>query len=63
MIDGNIAKQLVDPCLGDNYDPEEMDRVILTASLCTEQIPILRPRMSQVLTAQMDVFISFHFTV
>ncbi|KAH7867152.1 hypothetical protein Vadar_029517 [Vaccinium darrowii] len=48
LIDGNIAKQLVDPCLGDNYDPEEMDRVILTASLCTEQIPILRPRMSQV---------------
>ncbi|KAK9292207.1 hypothetical protein L1049_020169 [Liquidambar formosana] len=38
---------LVDPSIGDAYDPEEMDRVVLTASLCIEQSPILRPRMNQ----------------
>lgn len=48
LIDSNDTKQLVDPALGENYVPEEMDRVILTASLCIEQSPILRPRMSQV---------------
>ena len=40
-------KELVDPSLGDNYNTEEMDRVILTASMCIEQSPILRPRMNQ----------------
>ncbi|GFY94838.1 protein kinase family protein [Actinidia rufa] len=47
LLDDNSVNQLVDPSLHDIYDPEEMDRVILTASLCTEQTPILRPRMSQ----------------
>ncbi|KAI8028146.1 Receptor-like cytosolic serine/threonine-protein kinase RBK2 [Camellia lanceoleosa] len=47
LLDNNNVKQLVDPSLGDNYDLEEMDRVILTASLCIEQSPILRPRMNQ----------------
>ncbi|PSS19630.1 Receptor-like serine/threonine-protein kinase [Actinidia chinensis var. chinensis] len=49
LLDDNSVNQLVDPSLHDIYDPEEMDRVILTASLCTEQTPILRPRMSQVI--------------
>lgn len=48
LLDNNNVKQLVDPSLGDNYDLEEMDRVILTAFLCIEQSPILRPRMNQV---------------
>ncbi|CAK9158567.1 unnamed protein product, partial [Ilex paraguariensis] len=47
LLDNNKTKELVDPSLGDNYNPEEMDHVILTASLCIEQTPILRPRMSQ----------------
>ncbi|CAL5339632.1 receptor-like cytosolic serine/threonine-protein kinase RBK2 isoform X1 [Camellia sinensis] len=49
LLDNNSVEELVDPSLGDHYDPDEMDRVILTASLCIEQTPILRPRMSQVL--------------
>ncbi|XP_052191795.1 receptor-like cytosolic serine/threonine-protein kinase RBK2 isoform X2 [Diospyros lotus] len=48
LLDNNNVKQLVDHSLGENYNPEEMDRVILTASLCIEQSPILRPWMSQV---------------
>ncbi|KAJ7978030.1 Kinase family protein [Quillaja saponaria] len=48
LLNDNNIKQLVDPSLANNYDPDEMDRVVLTASLCIEQSPILRPRMSQV---------------
>jgi hypothetical protein len=47
LLDNNDTKELADPSLGDNYDLEEMDRVVLTASLCIEQSPVLRPRMSQ----------------
>lgn len=50
LLDGNNIKELVDPALGDKYDSEEIDRVVLTASLCIEQSPILRPRMSQAST-------------
>ncbi|XP_059652572.1 receptor-like cytosolic serine/threonine-protein kinase RBK2 [Cornus florida] len=48
LLDNNNVKDLVDTCLEDSYIPEEMDRVLLTASLCVEQTPVLRPRMSQV---------------
>ncbi|KAL8540775.1 hypothetical protein ACS0TY_002119 [Phlomoides rotata] len=51
LLDKNEVKELVDPSLGnDNYDEEEMSRVISTASSCIEQSPVLRPRMSQVIT-------------
>ncbi|KAK7259278.1 hypothetical protein RIF29_24880 [Crotalaria pallida] len=49
LLDTNNIKNLVDPSLGDDYDRKEMDRVVLTASLCVEQSPLLRPRMSQVI--------------
>ncbi|KAH1071575.1 hypothetical protein AAZX31_03G221100 [Glycine max] len=48
LFEANNIKDLVDPSLGDDYDREQMDRVVLTASLCVEQYPILRPSMSQV---------------
>ncbi|XP_022938145.1 receptor-like cytosolic serine/threonine-protein kinase RBK2 [Cucurbita moschata] len=48
LLDSNNHEELIDPCLSKRYDLEEMERVILTASLCIEQSPILRPRMSQV---------------
>ncbi|XP_024031470.1 receptor-like cytosolic serine/threonine-protein kinase RBK2 [Morus notabilis] len=48
LLDSNDTKKLIDPSLGENYIPEEMDLVALTASLCIEQSPILRPRMNQV---------------
>ncbi|TKY52183.1 Receptor cytosolic serine/threonine-protein kinase RBK2 [Spatholobus suberectus] len=50
LLDANHIKDLVDPSLGDNYDREKMGCVVLTASLCVEHSPILRPRMSQVVT-------------
>ncbi|KAL5768415.1 hypothetical protein ACOSP7_014967 [Xanthoceras sorbifolium] len=48
LLDNNDIRELADPSLGDNYDVEEMNRVVLTASLCIERSPLLRPKMSQV---------------
>ncbi|KAK7337830.1 hypothetical protein VNO77_18417 [Canavalia gladiata] len=48
LLEANNIKDLVDPSLGDDYDRQQMDRVVLTASLCVEHSPILRPRMSQI---------------
>jgi hypothetical protein len=47
LLDANNIKDLVDPSLGGDYDQQQMDRIVLTASLCVENSPILRPRMSQ----------------
>lgn len=49
FLDDANNKELVDPSLGENYFPEEMDRMIMTASSCIEQSSILRPRMRQVI--------------
>ncbi|XP_029125385.1 receptor-like cytosolic serine/threonine-protein kinase RBK2 [Cajanus cajan] len=48
LFEANNIRELVDPSLGDDYDREHMDRVVLTASLCVEQFRILRPTMSQI---------------
>ncbi|KAK7269290.1 hypothetical protein RIF29_22013 [Crotalaria pallida] len=50
LLDTNNIEELVDPSLGGDYDQEQIVHVVLTASLCIEQSPILRPRMSQVVT-------------
>ncbi|XP_039117115.1 probable receptor-like serine/threonine-protein kinase At5g57670 [Dioscorea cayenensis subsp. rotundata] len=43
------AKQLVDGSLGDDYDSDQMDRMILAATLCIQRAPHSRPRISIVL--------------
>lgn len=47
MLDANDIEYLADPALGGDYDRQQMNRVVLTASLCVERSPILRPLMSQ----------------
>ncbi|ONK57617.1 uncharacterized protein A4U43_C09F2320 [Asparagus officinalis] len=47
LQDGKM-KQLVDPSLGDKYDEDEMERMILSASICIRQDPRSRPRISLV---------------
>uniref|UniRef100_M1D195 non-specific serine/threonine protein kinase n=2 Tax=Solanum tuberosum TaxID=4113 RepID=M1D195_SOLTU len=39
---------LVDPSLGDAYDSEQMNRMVMVASLCIQQASTDRPQMSQV---------------
>ncbi|XP_057439425.1 receptor-like cytosolic serine/threonine-protein kinase RBK2 [Lotus japonicus] len=48
LLDANDIEYLADPALGGDYDRQQMNRVVLTASLCVERSPILRPLMSQV---------------
>ncbi|XP_050890095.1 receptor-like cytosolic serine/threonine-protein kinase RBK2 [Lathyrus oleraceus] len=50
LLDANNVKDVVDPSLGDDYDQGQIECVGLTASMCVEQSPILRPRMNQVVT-------------
>ncbi|WJX85480.1 Receptor-like cytosolic serine/threonine-protein kinase rbk2 [Trifolium repens] len=46
LLDANNIKDLVDPSLGGDYDQQQMDCIVLTASLCVENSPILRPRFN-----------------
>ncbi|KAL2325460.1 hypothetical protein Fmac_024518 [Flemingia macrophylla] len=50
LLEANNIKDLVDPSLGDNHDRGQLGCVVVTASLCIEQSPILRPRMREVAT-------------
>ncbi|KAJ4840053.1 hypothetical protein Tsubulata_038188 [Turnera subulata] len=45
--DGKISK-LLDPKLGDNYDRDQMERMVLAATLCVRRSPRARPQMSLV---------------
>ncbi|KAJ7980180.1 Kinase family protein [Quillaja saponaria] len=49
LLSQNKMKELVDPCLGDAYDVEQMNHVVVTASMCVHQSSIHRPQMTQVL--------------
>lgn len=42
------TRELVDPKLRDKYDDQQLNRLVLTASHCVQQSPILRPTMTQV---------------
>lgn len=48
LLTKSSFKELVDPCLGDAYDVEQMSRIVLTASMCIHQSSVNRPQMSQV---------------
>ncbi|KAH7523336.1 hypothetical protein JRO89_XSUnG0082900 [Xanthoceras sorbifolium] len=43
-----LLKEHLDPRLGDTYDPIEMKRATLTASMCIHHLPTMRPHMNQV---------------
>lgn len=53
METGNTS-ELVDPKLQDKYDDQQMNKLVLTASHCVQQSPILRPTMTQV--GYIDIF-------
>ncbi|QCD99830.1 serine/threonine-protein kinase PBS1 [Vigna unguiculata] len=46
ILNSGKVLQLLDPSLGDNYDPEEMERMVLAATLCIRRAPRARPQMS-----------------
>ncbi|XP_057541523.1 receptor-like cytosolic serine/threonine-protein kinase RBK1 [Amaranthus tricolor] len=48
FLDACNMKEIVDPKLEDNYDPEEMKRVMIIASLCIHHTPTKRPYMNKI---------------
>ncbi|CAH8357412.1 unnamed protein product [Eruca vesicaria subsp. sativa] len=47
FLEKNSVEDIVDPRLGNEFDPVEMKRVMLTASMCIHHIAIMRPDMTQ----------------
>ena len=47
LHDGKTT-ELVDPCLSNEYDSDQLERMILAASLCIRRAARSRPRMSLV---------------
>ncbi|KAJ0097822.1 hypothetical protein Patl1_28340 [Pistacia atlantica] len=48
LLDTNNVKELVDPRLREEYDPTEMKRAMLAASMCIHHMSINRPHMNRV---------------
>ncbi|KAE8725669.1 Receptor-like cytosolic serine/threonine-protein kinase RBK1 [Hibiscus syriacus] len=48
LLERNEVRELVDPRLGDDYDPSEMKRAMLTASVCITHNASMRPNMIRV---------------
>ncbi|OMO56289.1 hypothetical protein CCACVL1_26651 [Corchorus capsularis] len=48
LLESNKVKELVDPRLEDNYDPAEMKRAMLIASMCINHLATMRPTMMRV---------------
>ncbi|XVE86875.1 hypothetical protein DITRI_Ditri18aG0070800 [Diplodiscus trichospermus] len=48
LLESSNIKELVDPRLGDDYDPSEMKRAMLTASICISHLATMRPSMARV---------------
>ncbi|XP_042514532.1 serine/threonine-protein kinase PAK 6-like [Macadamia integrifolia] len=49
ILDGGKITQLLDPSFGENYDHDQMEQMVLAATLCIRRSPRSRPRMSLVL--------------
>ncbi|XP_074330319.1 proline-rich receptor-like protein kinase PERK4 [Apium graveolens] len=50
-VEGESYEQLVDPRLEDNYDPEEMLRMVACSAACINRSARRRPKMSQLVNA------------
>ncbi|CAM6115585.1 unnamed protein product [Calypogeia fissa] len=53
-LESENIQELVDPRLENVYDPDEMHRVVLAATLCIRQSAVWRPCMSQVISLLED---------
>ncbi|BFG18987.1 hypothetical protein CerSpe_052610 [Prunus speciosa] len=46
ILSGGKMSQLLDPCLSKNYNQEQIERMVLAATLCIRHAPRARPQMS-----------------
>ncbi|KAL3651808.1 hypothetical protein CASFOL_004810 [Castilleja foliolosa] len=51
VTEGGSYEDMVDPRLGDNYDPQEMLRMVHSAAACIRHSARRRPKMSQIVRA------------
>lgn len=58
LLSKNIA-ELVDPSLCGAYDVEQMNRVVMVTSLCIQQYPAERPKMSQACSLIFRILMKF----
>ncbi|KDP32865.1 hypothetical protein JCGZ_12157 [Jatropha curcas] len=49
ILNDEKFSQLLDPSLGDDYDHDQMERMVLAATLCVKRSPRARPQISLVL--------------
>lgn len=48
ILSGGKVSQLLDPSLADGYDCDQMERMVLAATLCLRRAPRARPQMGVV---------------
>ena len=48
ILNSGKVSPLLDPSLGDDYDQDQMERLVLAATLCIRRAPKARPQMSLV---------------
>jgi hypothetical protein len=58
LLDGKQVKEIVDPRLKEQYDPNEIMLAMATASMCIHHMSSKRPYMNQV-----TIFILFFFSL
>ncbi|PON60136.1 Serine/threonine protein kinase [Parasponia andersonii] len=49
ILNGGKVSQLLDPCLGSTSDQDQLERMVLAATLCIQRAPRARPQMGLVL--------------
>ncbi|XP_058097427.1 protein kinase STUNTED isoform X2 [Magnolia sinica] len=49
ILQSEKVMQLLDPSLGDTYDNDQMEKMVMAASLCIRREPRFRPRMGLIL--------------
>ena len=48
LLNGGKVSQLLDPVLGESFDRDQMERMVLAATLCVRHAPRARPQMNLV---------------
>lgn len=48
-MEANDFQGLVDPSLGDDYDKQQMERLISVATICVDHMPEARPIMKEII--------------
>jgi hypothetical protein len=59
ILNGGKVCQLLDPSLGSNHDDDQIERMVLAATLCIRREPRLRPQISLVSMLNTTFFL-FH---